>query len=134
MRWRDPLEDGTPRLDVTGPADLAALRAAIERTLTAEGLPRHAVQGFVLAVSEIAANAMLHGTAPVRVRLWAGGGRALCAVRDEGRCYSPYSGYVPTTRAVGTGGMGLWLARQLTDDLTVDGGDGACTVRLGLNS
>ncbi|MEV4417233.1 sensor histidine kinase [Catellatospora sp. NPDC049609] len=134
MRWRDPLEDAAPRVDVTDPADLAALRAAVERTLTGDGMAAHAVQGFVLAVSEIATNAMTHGTAPVRVRLWSAGGRALCAISDEGDCFDPYSGYEPADRALGAGGMGLWLARQMSDDLSVDGSGGACTVRLGLNA
>ncbi len=133
MRWPDPLEHGLPRLDLRDPDDLAALRAAVEHVLTGDGLSRHAVQGFVLAISEIATNAMIHGGAPVRVRLWSGGGRALCSVHDEGPCFDPYSGYVPSDRAVGTGGMGLWLARQMSHDLTVDGSGGGCTVRLGIN-
>lgn len=134
MRWPDPLEHGRPRLDVHDPDDLAALRAAVEQALRGDGMPRQAVQGFLLAVSEITTNAMIHGSGPVRVRLWSGGGRALCAVHDGGPCFDPYSGYVPSERAVGTGGMGLWLARQMSDDLTVDGSDGGCTVRLGLNA
>ncbi|WP_155373593.1 anti-sigma factor RsbA family regulatory protein [Catellatospora vulcania] len=134
MRWRDPLEDAPPRLDVAGPHDLAALRAAVEQTLLGDGMSAYAVQGFVLAVSEVATNAILHGAAPVRVRLWSDGRRALCSVSDGGRCFSAYSGYVPTDRVVGAGGMGLWLARQMTDDLTIDAADGGCVVRLGLNA
>jgi anti-sigma regulatory factor (Ser/Thr protein kinase) len=134
MRWRDPLEDGPPQLDVTDPADLAALRAVVERTLSGDGIAPHAVREFVLAVSEVVTNAIIHGAPPVRIRLWSAGGRALCAVRDEGRCFSPYSGYLPTTRTVGTGGMGLWLARRMSDDLTVDSTGDACTVRLGRNA
>ncbi|MEU8080431.1 anti-sigma factor RsbA family regulatory protein [Catellatospora citrea] len=134
MRWPDPLEDRPPRLDLTDPRDLAALRAVVEQTLLGDGMSAYAVQGFVLAVSEVAANALLHGAPPVRVRLWSDGERALCAVSDGGRCFSPYSGYVPTDRPVGAGGMGLWLARQMTDDLTVDAAVGGCTVRLGLNA
>ncbi|WP_144124578.1 sensor histidine kinase [Catellatospora sichuanensis] len=134
MRWRDPLENGPPRLDVAGPHDLAALRAAVEEILLRDGVSAYAVQGFVLAVSEVATNAILHGAPPVRVRLWSDGERALCSVSDGGHCFSPYSGYVPTDRAVGAGGMGLWLARQMSDDLTVDAAADGCTVRLGLNA
>ncbi|GAB4051730.1 sensor histidine kinase [Catellatospora paridis] len=134
MRWPDPLEDGPPRLDVADPRDLAALRAAVEQALLGDGMSAYAVQGFVLAVSEVATNALLHGAPPVRVRLWSDGKRALCAVSDGGRCFSPYSGYVPTDRPVGAGGMGLWLARQMTDDLTVDAAEHGCTIRLGLNA
>lgn len=133
MRWRDPLEDGPPRLDLDDPTDLAALRAVVEQTLLGDGMSAYAVQGFVLAVSEVATNAMIHGAAPVRVRLWSDGQRALCAVRDAGSCFSPYSGYVPSLRAVGAGGMGLWLARQMSDDMTVEATADGCTVRLGLN-
>ncbi|GAA2389757.1 hypothetical protein Cme02nite_75670 [Catellatospora methionotrophica] len=133
MRWPDPLEDSPPRLDVTGPHDLAALRAAVEQALLRDGFAAYAVQGFMLAVSEVATNAILHGVAPVRVRLWSDARRALCAVSDGGTCFSPYSGYLPTDREVGAGGMGLWLARQMSDDLTVDAADGGCVVRLGLN-
>ncbi|MEV0458498.1 anti-sigma factor RsbA family regulatory protein [Catellatospora methionotrophica] len=134
MRWPDPLEDGPPRLDVTGPHDLTALRAAVEQALLRDGFAAYAVQGFMLAVSEVATNAILHGVAPVRVRLWSDARRALCAVSDGGTCFSPYSGYLPTDREVGAGGMGLWLARQMSDDLTVDAADGGCVVRLGLNA
>lgn len=134
MRWHDPLEDGPPRLDLDDPHDMAALRAVVEQTLLDDGMSAYAVQGFVLAVSEVATNALLHGAPRVRVRLWCDGGRALCAVSDGGHCFSPYSGYVPTDRPVGSGGMGLWLARQMTDDLTVDATGGGCTVRLGLNA
>ncbi|MFC7246600.1 anti-sigma factor RsbA family regulatory protein [Catellatospora aurea] len=134
MRWRDPLEDGPPRLDVAEPHDLAALRSAVEQALLGDGMSAYAVQGFVLAVSEVATNAILHGAPPVRVRLWSAGGRALCSVSDGGHCFSAYSGYVPTDRAVGAGGMGLWLARQMSDDLTVDATPEGCTVRLGINA
>jgi anti-sigma regulatory factor (Ser/Thr protein kinase) len=76
---------------------------------------------FVTAATEVLINALTHGRPPVTVRLWLDAQRALCAVTDRGAGFDdPLVGYWQAGfRAVPTlPPSGLWLARQLCDDIT----------------
>ncbi|WP_199439912.1 sensor histidine kinase [Umezawaea beigongshangensis] len=114
----DPIESGPPVLDVADLRDLGELRGAVRRAALAGcAMPVHQVQEFVLAINEVATNALLHGRSPVGVRLWAAAGRLVCTVTDRGAGFDdPFAGYLPGNDdgAVHVG-TGLFAARQVCD-------------------
>jgi anti-sigma regulatory factor (Ser/Thr protein kinase) len=127
----DPLERRTPpAFEVVDPGDLHALRRDLGTALGPAQLPGTRRNDLVAAASEIVINALVHGRAPVGVRLWTTPGRALIAVRDAGDGFDDaFAGYLPP----GTGhegGMGLWLARQLCDHVDTVRQEGGFVVRL----
>jgi anti-sigma regulatory factor (Ser/Thr protein kinase) len=131
---RDPLEDTDPTLRVDDLTEVHGLRAGVRRAATSSGLPPDSVDQYVLAVNEIATNALMHGRPPVRIRLWSIPGRLLCTVSDTGPgVQDPFAGY----RAVGRqqlarGGLGLAIARQSCDHLDFKTLPDGFTVRLAL--
>jgi anti-sigma regulatory factor (Ser/Thr protein kinase) len=111
--------------------DLQGLRRQV-RDRCADVLAADSVDDLVLAVGEVVTNAVRHGEPPVRVRLWTTPGRVVCSVTDQGRgVQDPVAGYRPV-RGEGLlqGGMGLWLARQLTHRLHLSQRPDGFTVRL----
>jgi len=109
----DPLE-GEPAVYedmLTTTGDLARLRAGL--------LP--APQEFVIAVNEVMTNALQYGGPPITVRLHHEAGRWLCVVTDHGPgLRDPNAGVdSPLPGNPQAAGHGLWLARQLCDELTI---------------
>ncbi len=129
---RGSLEDSAPAAEIGDLTDLGALRRDVYRVARTTDLPSDAVDDFVFAVNEVATNALIHGSRPVRIRLWAWGPRMLCTVTDHGPGISdPFVGYQrPTKGSIDRSGVGLWAARQLCDLITWGRADGNFTVRL----
>jgi anti-sigma regulatory factor (Ser/Thr protein kinase) len=98
------------------PSCLAGLRHAVRTSLqeAPDAISAEVVDDVVLAVSEAATNAILHGSAgaqPVTVTVRVHGGWIEATIRDQGRPAGPRT-------AVVTGlGHGLWLMGQLADEL-----------------
>lgn len=114
---------------LTHVAELAGLRHNVRSALAGSTAPRQALSDFVAAVSEVAANAVIHGRPGVRVRLWASPRELVCTVTDQGDGFDdPLAGYLPVrTDDPCRACRGLWLARHLCDHLetsrTSDGFD-----------
>jgi anti-sigma regulatory factor (Ser/Thr protein kinase) len=123
--------DGEARLDLDQAFDsgtLYALRAAVQAHAIQAGLPESRTDDLVIAVHELAANAVRHGAGAGRLRMWERDGALHCQVDDSG---SPASG-----RDAGPGGNvadrwpflqghGLWLVRLVADQISVfSGADG----------
>lgn len=108
-----PIELGEPDLTriISHPAQLAELRQAVAAHA---GLPAARRDDFVLAVTEIASNAVEHGAPPAEVRLWATPVSVICQVTDSGRYTQPMAGLLPPP-ATQRRGRGLWMAHQLCD-------------------
>lgn len=88
-----------------------------------------AVDEFVTAVNEVAANGVVHGAPPVLVTLWADVTSLTCQVLDSGAgTLDPLAGFrYPDD----WGPMGLWIARQLVDDLFISlPSEGGCSIVL----
>lgn len=87
------------------------------------------IEQLRLAVNEVVSNGLLHGRPPVQVTLWTDVASLTCLVEDTGPGHlDPMTGYRhpdgPTHR-------GLWVARQLVDDLMIGGSpSGGCSVLL----
>ena len=120
-------EEKPPVLDQVFDSDsLYALRAAVAAHGSQAGLPDGRIGDLVLAVHELAANAVRHGAGRGRIRIWNTGGALRCEVTDDG----PPEG---TTAGTNTGtrdsapwridpGHGLWLIRQVADQTSVQAG------------
>lgn len=119
---RDVPTCGLDRLD-----DLALARALVRDQAETAGFPAHDVEDLTIAVSEVAANALVHGEPPRTVSSYVDDGALVCHVRDAGTGPTdPLSGYLPPD-ASRLDGRGLWLAHQLceivevvTDDVGTD--------------
>jgi len=113
---------------------LYALRAAVQAHAGRAGLPGDRATEVVLAVHELAANAVAHGAGNGRLRIWDLAGALSCEVTDAGgpgAVRGPDA--VPGPDAVDGSwtvpdpwpaeeGHGLWLVRQVADRLDLRSG------------
>jgi anti-sigma regulatory factor (Ser/Thr protein kinase) len=113
-------------------ATLVDIRTDVAAILQRCGLPAPVLDGFVLAVNEVATNAVLYGGQARHLRLWCDGRRLYSEISDDGDGLPPglVLGPVPP---LADGGRGLWLASQLSRlAMNPDRSDGA-TVELSLS-
>jgi hypothetical protein len=122
----DPLEEGAPAVVLVDPTP-ADGRREVADVGAATGIGS---DGLVGAVSEVLANALLHGRRPVTLRAWSGPGRAVVTVTDAGPGPSdPFVGLLaPDLES--TSGRGLWIAHHLCDLVSVSKTPDGCVVRL----
>ncbi|WP_430781539.1 ATP-binding protein [Actinoplanes sp. G11-F43] len=107
-----------PVLEMTGFSTITEL-GAVRREIAAHlaGLPTLVRTDFVAAVNELVTNGHLHGAPPLGLRMWVTGDRVECRVTDHGPGVpDPVAGYRPNPGSRRSG-AGLWLARQLCDDI-----------------
>jgi anti-sigma regulatory factor (Ser/Thr protein kinase) len=121
---------GNPDDEISfGLAGLAAVRRSIGDVAIQAGLPRSRAEELVLAVNEIATNAVVHGRAPATVRIWHGDGELVFEVSDSGDGISDAFAGQLTPSAMGLGGRGIWLTRLVCDAVEIRNGSG-CTVAI----
>lgn len=110
--------------------DLAALRRRLRVWSGICGLSDHHTDDIVMAVDEIATNALEHARTPARVRSWTTPESLFVQIDDHGCTRIPVAtGYQqPSTDA--RRGRGIWMARQLADVLTTQTGVTGTTVAL----
>jgi len=122
-------EAGTPpALDLPFDAgSLAALRRAVHAHVSQAGMPADRATDMVIGLHELAANAVRHGAGSGRLQIWDHGGALCCHVDDDGP-------QVAGQRAAGSDsqnlaarwpfepGHGLWLARQVADQMMLRSG------------
>jgi anti-sigma regulatory factor (Ser/Thr protein kinase) len=118
-----------PRSLTFGFDDLPGLRRAVMAWSARAGMPAERATDFVLAVHEIAANAVVYGSPAARLLLREQDGMAVAEITDRGRWQSPAA---PAELAHRDGGMGLPLARQVCDQVQVRAGQDGTTVLLGM--
>jgi anti-sigma regulatory factor (Ser/Thr protein kinase) len=91
--------------------ELERFREQLARELVAEKVPEAKALDMLVAGTEIAANAVRHGSGIEEVRVGRAHGRFVCEVIDRGRGFDdPVAGYLAPREGTGTG---LWIARQL---------------------
>jgi anti-sigma regulatory factor (Ser/Thr protein kinase) len=105
-------------------ADLARLRLRVRDAALAAGLDESRCEELVLAVYELACNAIVHGGGAGRLLLSQVDGSVRCQITDNG------PGFAGTPADDTAPGGGLWLARQLTDEIEIGRGDGGTVVTL----
>jgi anti-sigma regulatory factor (Ser/Thr protein kinase) len=115
-----------------GVGQLFTLRDFVTSHASQAGAPARHIEQFVLAVDEIATNAIEHGGGSAVLQIWTDPQTMLCEVSDTGTgLRDPLTGHLPPDRFA-TRGRGLWLARQLCDLLELRTGPAGTTVRLHL--
>ncbi|HEY4428260.1 MAG TPA: sensor histidine kinase [Solirubrobacteraceae bacterium] len=108
--------------------DLERFREQIALALLAENVPATAALHTLVASTQIASNALIHGGGIEEVRTGTADGRFVCEVIDRGSGFDdPAAGYIAPRRGRGNG---LWVARQLTWRLEAFGSPRGFTVRL----
>jgi anti-sigma regulatory factor (Ser/Thr protein kinase) len=107
-----------PALDQAFDGDsLYALRAAVAAHGSQAGLSEGRTRDLVLAVHELAANAVRHGAGQGRLRLWAAADAVRCEVTDEGGADAADAALWHAEP-----GHGLWLVRRIADSASVRSG------------
>jgi anti-anti-sigma factor len=105
---------------------LYALREAVAAHASQAGLPEGRVGDLVLAVHELAVNAVWHGAGRGRLRVWKTEDSLRCEVSDEGTASTarPGAGSGPADTPAWTiePDHGLWLVRQLMDQASLRSG------------
>ncbi|MFI6794599.1 ATP-binding protein [Streptosporangium canum] len=88
------------------------------------GMSQEGLADFLVAVNEVATNAVTHGhaTAKAVLRMWTVGRTLVVEIHDEGR-WAPGETPGETPPApYATSGMGLWVARMISSDITFETG------------
>ena len=100
------------------PTQLTQLRQLATGHAAQAGLSGDHGEDFVLAITEIATNALDHGTPPATVCCWTTPTSVICQITDNGRFIQPLAGLLPPP-ANHCRGRGLWMAHQLCDQVYV---------------
>jgi hypothetical protein len=121
---------------------LSLLRAEVQVQADHAGFPAGRATDVVLALHELAANAVRHGAGAGRLRIWRRAGAWLCQVEDgdplpssgDPAATGDVPGLVVMNAWQAVPGHGLWVVRQVADQLQVRSGpDGTrATVTFGL--
>ena len=125
----DPLEQAEPVIELTR-SSTADVRHALEQV--GRGLVPDAVRDdLLIGTTEAVNNALLHGRAPVSVRIWAAPGRIVVHVHDSGSGPADrLAGLIPPANGAGYPGLGLWITHQLDIDVALIYEDHGFTIRL----
>jgi hypothetical protein len=122
----DPFENDEPDVLLRDPRPSSGRRLVGSLATAAGVVP----DGIVSAVSEVLANAHLHGRRPVTLRAWAQAGRVVVTVKDAGPGPSdPFAGLLRPNLEP-TSGRGLWIAHHLCGLLTIATDSDGCLVRI----
>ena len=105
---------------------LHVLRARAQALAVLAGMPQSRAGEVVLAVHELAANAVRHGAGPGRLRVWSAAGALHCQV-DDG---DPPAGQAAVNPFPYLPGHGLWVVRQVADQVQILSGPGGTSVTI----
>lgn len=100
-------------------ANLSVLRALVEDRAAAEGLAGVRLGEFTLAISEIADNAVEHAGGRGHLELRRLTDELECRITDNGPGFTPAIPELLPGLDDTRSGRGLWLARLVTDRLTI---------------
>ena len=96
---------------------LHALRSGLKAHVCRAGLSADRAEDVVLAVHELAANAVHHGAGTGRLRVWRRAGALLCQVEDGDPLAA--CGQAALNPLPSRPGHGLWVVRRLADRMRV---------------
>jgi anti-sigma regulatory factor (Ser/Thr protein kinase) len=129
QRGAGPDGEVRPVLDQAFDGDsLYALRAAVAAHGARAGLAEDRVGDLILAVHELAANAVRHGAGRGRLRIWITGGVLHCEVTDDGPPHADAAAVNDSAQWNIEPGHGLWVVRQVADRTSLYGGPSGTVV------
>jgi anti-sigma regulatory factor (Ser/Thr protein kinase) len=109
--------------------DLSQVRALVLQHAREAGLPEGRANDLVLAVSEVAANTLRHTGSAGTLTVWHDEDEIVCEIHDEGTISDPMAGFRrPAPEA--SGGHGLWLVRQVCDQVELRSDENGTTIRM----
>src|SRR5690349_1142608 len=128
-----------PAVDQSFDGDsLYAVRATVAAHASEAGIQEGRVRNVVLAVHELAANAVRHGAGQGRMRLWVTGDGIRCELTDAGAppvgangddqdtgsrdAASAGAAFPAAARWPVEHGHGLWLVREIADQFSLESG------------
>jgi anti-sigma regulatory factor (Ser/Thr protein kinase) len=124
---------GPPSLELFIDDQLSDIRESVRALAHEADLPRARVEELVLAVTELAGNTVRHAGGGGRLALWITPEGVVCEVTDQGGgVQDPLAGLVPPKPSA-SAGMGLWIARQLSDSFAIGADDAGTTVRIAVD-
>lgn len=105
--------------------DLARLRRWLDARLQPYALSDEVRNGLVVAVGELCVNSIRHAYAgepihPINVSVEDRGDALVIEVEDFGRRFDPQRYVPPDPDVVHEGGLGLYIVRQVADELSWD--------------
>lgn len=109
--------------------DLSAVRAHVRTCAREAGLSEARAVDLVLAVGEIAANTVRHARSAGTLDIWHDASEIICRLTDEGFIRDPLAGTRPPPAAA-LSGHGLWLVRQVCDQVEIRSDETGTTIRL----
>jgi anti-sigma regulatory factor (Ser/Thr protein kinase) len=121
-------ENGAGKLSVLDQrfdaASLSVLRVSARACAARAGMPAGRVTDIVIALHEVAANAVRHGAGSGRLRMWDHLGALYCLVDDDGPAaagagVADSAGQNLADRWPYEPGHGLWVARQVADQMAI---------------
>jgi len=112
-----------------GLESLAGVRLLVGERARASGLSGQRAEDLVVAINELATNAVRHADGGGTLHVWNRPDRLVCQVQDTGQISDPLVGRRNPVPDV-AGGMGLWTVNQLCDLVEVRTGEGGTTVRV----
>ena len=112
-----------PNVDLAfDPGTLHEVRAEVRSRAGVAGMPENRAGDVILAVHELAANAIRHGAGAGRLRIWNMPGALRCQV-DDGDLVAPGAVNAAGQSVVNSWpdlpGHGLWVVRQLADQMQI---------------
>lgn len=112
---------------------LPGVRRFTEAHARRQRVAQDLIGDLVIAVNEIATNAVRHGSSHAELRIWSEDGRVIAEIHDSGTWTSSTDpgGSPPPPEA--EGGMGIWVARQICSSVRISTGITGTVVRLELS-
>jgi anti-sigma regulatory factor (Ser/Thr protein kinase) len=111
---------------------LYSLRAAVAAHASSLGAGPVVVEQLLIVASELATNAVRHGGGAGRLRLWRDQAphqtQLHLQISDDGPGFADFAAGTEPPDQMSTGGRGMWICRQLVDDLRIVSGPAGTTV------
>ncbi|MGR6319692.1 sensor histidine kinase [Micromonospora soli] len=112
-----------------GLESLALVRRFVADRAAGAGLDTERVADLQIAVTELAANSIVHAGGAGTLQVWRTDSHLVCEIRDDGRLSDPLAGRL-TPAPDGVGGRGLVIVHALCDLVLVHTSAAGTTVRL----
>jgi anti-sigma regulatory factor (Ser/Thr protein kinase) len=125
--------DDFANVTLTGPADLAGMRAVVRRLLSGRGVDEVTVEEIVLATQEASKNALTFTKGPdtcASVTLRVVSGEVLVEVLDCGGAFDVTCEGIDVAEPLDEHGRGIFLMRRFMDTLEVVPNGVGCLVRM----